>query len=87
MFYFMCTENGYVKSYGTAEKTVHIEITEAEYNTIVSAVNSKPIAQDGYAYVLRADTFEWELVELPPMPETEPTTDDIINTLFGGGAE
>ena len=40
---------------------------------------SKPCAPDGYTYKLRADTLEWELVELPPEPdpgEDEATAED-----------
>lgn len=56
-----------------------VEITESEYNTIMQKIQNKPGDPDGYQYRLRADTLEWELVELPPMPsedEIEVTADD-----------
>lgn len=65
----------------------NIEITEAEYNAIMQKIRSKPTDPDGYAYQLRADTLEWELVKLPPVEE-EPLTDEealtrYANTLTG----
>lgn len=67
------------------------EITESEYNEIMSAIQSKPSDPDGYQYRLRADNLEWELVELPTEPE-EPITEDealtrYANELTGGSDE
>lgn len=53
------------------------EITEAEYRQILSLIRSAPAAPDGYTYMLRADTLEWELVENPPEPE--PPVDDEVD--------
>ena len=58
------------------ENIVGEAISEAEYNVILSALADRPTAPSGYEYALRADTLEWELVELPPMPEPEPTAED-----------
>ena len=63
------------------------EITESEYNAIMQKIRIRPTAPDGYDYKLRADTLEWELVELPPV-EPEPLTDEdalvrYANTLTG----
>lgn len=74
MMYFKVTENGYILTIGT--RIAGEEITEAEYNAILSRINSAPIASSGYTYKLRADTLEWELAELPPMPDPEPTIED-----------
>ncbi len=62
---------GYVSSVGT--DTSGIEITEDEYNEILSVLQDRPVPPSGYDYFLRADTLEWELVELPPEPEDEPS--------------
>ena len=56
-------------------------ITETEYNEILSAVRSRPTAPEGYQYILRADTLEWELAELPPV-EPEPPTDEEAITRY-----
>lgn len=42
------------------------EITEAEYNHILSIIKSRPNAPEGFAYRLTAE-LEWELYELTPM--------------------
>lgn len=47
-----------------------------EYRELINVIANKPTAPDGSEYFLRADTLEWELVELPPEPEYEPTTED-----------
>lgn len=77
-------ENGHIICVGTGMNFT--QITVEEYNTIMSVIRSRPVPPDGYDYVLKTD-LTWELVELPPMPETEPTTDEVIDYLFGGDAE
>ena len=51
------------------------EITEAEYNHIKSIIDSRPTAEDGFAYRLTAE-LEWELYELPPVEEAV-TTEEV----------
>ena len=58
----MIIVNGYV---------VAVEKTDDNYEGLIQKIKNAPTAQDGYMYRLRADTLEWELVELPPMPEPE----------------
>lgn len=65
--------NGYILGVGIANIG---NITEEEYNEITGIFRSAPVAPSGYTYKLRADTLEWELVELPPEPEPEPTVED-----------
>lgn len=45
------------------------EITEAEYNTILAAIQSRPTAA-GKGYQLKTD-LTWEEYDLPPQPEPE----------------
>lgn len=45
------------------------EITEAEYNTILAAIQSRPTAA-GKGYRLKTD-LTWEEYDLPPQPEPE----------------
>lgn len=82
MMYFKVTENGYILTIGT--RIAGEEITEAEYNAILSRINSAPTAPSGYTYKLRADTLEWELVELPPEPDPELTDEELVEILLGG---
>lgn len=80
--YFKVTENGYILTIGT--RIAGEEITEAEYNEVLSALLSAPSALSGYVYRLRADTLEWELVELPPEPDPELTDEELVEILLGG---
>lgn len=48
------------------------EITEAEYNKLLSIIHNRPIPPDGYDYKLKADNLEWELYEIPQEDEEEP---------------
>ena len=81
--YIKTVENGFVVAVG--DSIVGEEITEAEYNEIVAILHERPTPPDGYDYRLK-DDLEWELVELPPTPEPEPTPEEIIDILFGGDA-
>lgn len=67
-------ENGFINVIGSG--IIGIEITESEYNSIMQKIQNKPTDPKGYQYRLRADNLEWELVELPPAPEYEPTEAD-----------
>ena len=67
-------ENGFITAIGTG--IAGAEITESEYNTIMQKIQNKPTDPSGYTYKLRADTLEWELVELPPAPEPSEDVDD-----------
>lgn len=50
------------------------EITEAEYNHIMSVVQNRPKAE-GKGYRLKTD-LTWEEYDLPPEPEPEPGDED-----------
>ena len=87
MKYYKNIVDGYIAALSTGFG--QIEITEEEYNSILSIVRSAPTAPDGYTYLLRTD-LEWELVENPPVPE--PQDEDIDNAeafgiIFGGDGE
>lgn len=60
------------------------EITETEYNDILSILRSRPEAPEGYAYRLTKDLV-WEQYELPPEendPELSET--EMLEILLGG---
>ena len=83
MFSFL-EQNGFVVAvYNGAPFGMPIE--EATYKTIVEAMSVKPSAPSGHDYFLRADTLEWELVELPSMPEPELTDEEVLSIILGGG--
>lgn len=72
--------NGYILGVGIANIG---NITEEEYNEITDIFRSAPVAPTGYTYKLRADTLEWELVELPPQP-VEITDSEALEIILGG---
>lgn len=60
------------------------EITETEYNEILSMLRSRPEAPEGYAYRLTKD-LAWEQYELPP-EENDPELSEaeMLEILLGG---
>lgn len=77
-------ENGFIVAVGTG--IAGTEITETEYNEILSAVNSKPTTPKGYEYLL-SDSLEWVLVESPQEPEPDEITEEEAFEILIGGAE
>lgn len=66
--------NGYIVE--ARNDNVGEPIPEKTYTEIVAKFKEKPKAEAGFDYLLRASDLEWELVELPPEPEPEPTVED-----------
>ena len=81
MEFYKRIENGYltqinIDSGGT-------EITETEYNEILSVIRSIPTAPKGYSYRL-TENLEWELYELPAVEDEELTGEEALEILLGG---
>ena len=74
MRFFKNIDGEYISSISTG--CGQTEISEQEYNTILDIIRSAPTAPGGFVYKLRADTLEWELVELSTEPEPEYTDED-----------
>ena len=53
-------ENGYIKS--IVKGVNNGNISESEYNQIMSIINNRPIAPEGYDYLLK-DNLTWELIQ------------------------
>ena len=81
--FYKIVENGFVTGVGTNGNDEVTEIMEAQYLEILSVIHNKPTAEEGYAYLLRDDTLEWELVELTPEPEEEIDPNEALKILFG----
>lgn len=63
------------------------EITETQYNEILSILHNKPTAPDGFAYRLTKE-LEWELYELSIVEaDEEATTEDYETALADMGVE
>ena len=57
------------------------KITEEEYNTILSAIASKPEDTETIIYKLHADTLEYVAYDRPEEPVIEPT-DPVIDSII-----
>lgn len=89
--YFKVIVDGFIVGLSTSGTAGEKAMTEDEFDSMMDRIHSAPHAPDGYEYRLRADSLEWELVELPPVPEPEPSDDEALtryaNELTGGNAE
>lgn len=84
MKYFKNVENEYIASISTASGQV--EITQEEYENILSVIKNRPKAEFGFDNKLRKD-MTWELVELPPVSEDEEiSADEALKIILGGEA-
>ena len=57
------------------------EITEEEYNNILSVIQNKPEDTDTIIYKLNAETLEYEPYDRPEEPVIEPTDPAIDSTI------
>lgn len=82
-----CIIDGYIIAVG--DGVVGEAITESEYNDLLSIIHNRPTPQSGYDYKLKADTLEWELVELPEPSDTDDdaTESDYIDALQDLGVD
>ena len=73
----MIIKNGYI---------IAVQTTDTDYDEIIQKISGKPQDPEGYIYELRADNYEWELVELPPEPEPDPnvSAEEALSILLGG---
>ncbi len=63
MAYKKVISDGFVVAVGT--NIIGEDITESEYQMLLTIIGNKPIPPYNLDYKLRADTLEWQLVELP----------------------
>lgn len=82
-FYKQIVSN-YIISVGTGNGGT--EITETEYNEILTVIRNKPQATATTDYRLKTD-LTWEVYEVEPVPEPEPEPQEILDILLGGEAE
>lgn len=64
------------------------EITEEEYNNILSVIRNKPEDTESIIYKLHADTLEYVAYDRPEEPtpiETDPVIDSIISEVAQNG--
>ena len=62
------------------------EITESEYNEILSVIQNKPEDTETTVYKLHADTLEYVAYDRPEEPTpTDPVIDSIISEVASNG--
>ena len=66
MRYYKVIFNEYILAVGTGNGGE--EISETEYNEILSVIQTKPTPHSGFGYHLKTD-LTWELYELPAIEE------------------
>jgi len=79
MRYYKNIEDTYILAIGTGAGGE--EITQEEYENILSVIRNRPTAETGYAYRLRTD-LTWELAEAPVTEDdVEATEADYLSAL------
>lgn len=85
MRFYKTIENGYITAIGTGGGGT--EITEQEYNQILSVIQSKPPRTATTDYHLRED-LTWESYErIDPVKPEELEPDEALNILLGRDSE
>jgi hypothetical protein len=79
--YYKNIEDGYITSIGTGAGQV--EITQDEYEYILTAIQSRPTPEPGFDYRLRED-MSWELVERPIDDDPELSEQEAMDIILGG---
>ena len=82
MRYYKQTDNGYITSIGTGGGGT--DISKAEYNNIISVIQSKPQRSGNMDYRLKED-LTWESYErIDPDPaDAEISAEEALNILLG----
>lgn len=84
MRYYKQLSDNYILAIGTGAGNA--EITEAEYNEIMSIIHSRP-QTEGKGYRLKTD-LTWEEYDLPSEPEPsgddEITEEEAVSIIMGG---
>ena len=85
MRYYKVIQDGYIVAIGTGGGGV--EITEAEYDTIMAAIRAKPARTETTDYHLLENLTwqEYERIDPPPDDDEEAAPDEVLDILLGGG--
>jgi len=82
MRFLKIIEGGFILAIGTGNGGT--EITEVEYNTILSVIRTKPPTTETNDYRLRED-LTWEEYPVdPPDPDPEIDDSELLDILMGG---
>ena len=82
MRYYKNVDNGYILAIGTGNGGT--EITEAEYNKILSVIQTRPQSTETTDYRLRVN-LTWEPYDIEPEPEEDEIDEsEALEILLGG---
>lgn len=81
MRFYKLINNNYILAIGTGFGGE--EITESEYNEILSVIQNKPVRTATTDYRLKTN-LTWEEYEHGPDPEPEPEPEEVLDILLGG---
>ena len=84
MRFYKYIEENYILAIGTGNGGT--EITESEYNEILTVIKNKPARTATVDYRLKTD-LTWEEYEHEPDPEPEPDAEEALSILLGGETE
>lgn len=89
MRYYKHIVGEYIDYIGTGDG-VGVNISETEYNNILSIRDNKPTDTETHYYMLKADTLEYEAIERPepiviPPTEYQQGYDDAVLDCIEGG--
>lgn len=81
MRYYKLIEGDYIIAIG--EGYGGEEISQEEYDTILSIVRNRPVPETGYDYILRTD-LTWETIEVEVISEEdqEISDDELFNMMM-----
>lgn len=79
--YYKNVVDGYITSISTGAGQT--EITQDEYEYILTAIQSRPTPEPGFDYRLRED-MSWELVERPIDDDPELSEQEAMDIILGG---
>lgn len=80
MKYYKYISDGYILGVGTGSGGT--EITEEEYNAILTTIRNRPTPPEGKGLRLKAD-LTWEVYDLPEPEPEEVTGEDVLDALEG----
>ena len=85
MRFYKIVDGNYITAVGTG--SLGTEITESEYNEIITLIQTKPAHTETTDYRLKTD-LTWEEFDLPvPDPDPEIDESETLEILLGGDAE
>lgn len=80
MRYYKIVSDGYIMSFGIGIGGT--EITESEYNEIMTVIHNAPTETDTTGYMLKAD-LTWEAYEKEPVEVDDATAEELLSILTG----